>query len=179
MAASPPGEPPPPPFPGEPDADDQEPEHPDVGRSRRARRKPNFLDMGTSKADRLWRSSAYAMSVAAGARRLLPVIALAAVASAAQEVSPLGMDQRHHQKTTTPSGLPSGLLANPLHTPACGGGADDPIPPASSPRIPIPRILLLLNLAYNACAMVHLICNPAILLLLLYHSLIFTLNFPG
>ena len=35
---------------------------------------------------------------------------------------------------------------------------DDPIPPASSPRIPIPRILLLLNLAYNACAMVHLIC---------------------
>ena len=35
--------------------------------------------------------------------------------------------------------------------------ADDPIPPASSPRIPIPRILLLLNLAYNACAMVHLI----------------------
>ena len=36
--------------------------------------------------------------------------------------------------------------------------ADDPIPPASSPRIPIPRILLLLNLAYNACAMVHLIC---------------------
>ena len=34
--------------------------------------------------------------------------------------------------------------------------ADDPIPPASSPRIPIPRILLLLNLAYNASAMVHL-----------------------
>ena len=33
---------------------------------------------------------------------------------------------------------------------------DDPIPPASSPRIPIPRILLLLNLAYNASAMVHL-----------------------
>ena len=34
---------------------------------------------------------------------------------------------------------------------------DDPIPPASSPRIPFPRILLLLNLAYNASAMVHLI----------------------
>ena len=78
MDASPPGEPPPPPLPGEPDADDQEPTHPDMGRSRRARKKPNFLDMGTSKADRLWRSSAYAMSVAASARRLLPIIALAA-----------------------------------------------------------------------------------------------------
>ena len=60
-------------------------------------------------------------------------------------------------RTPTPSGLPSGLLADPLHTPTCGGGADDPFPPTSSPRIPIPRILLLLNLAYNACAMVHLI----------------------
>ena len=45
----------------------------------------------------------------------------------------------------------------PLHTPTCGGGADDPNPPASSPRIRIPRILLLLNLASNAPAMVHLI----------------------
>ena len=35
--------------------------------------------------------------------------------------------------------------------------ADDPNPPASSPRIRIPRILLLLNLASNAPAMVHLI----------------------
>ena len=33
--------------------------------------------------------------------------------------------------------------------------SDDPIPPTSSPRIPIPRILLLLNLASNACAMVR------------------------
>ena len=61
------------------------------------------------------------------------------------------------QENHYPKRAPLGPPRRPLHTPACGGGADDPIPPASSPRIPIPRILLLLNLASNACAMVHLI----------------------